>query len=179
MLQWNNSYGLGNAKVTGTFYNNGKDVTIGTLIDKAVITGNGRTTVKHLDLSISKVKGTITSSYIQVEKTLILNGDINITVKGTLSKGNQFELWKVGSLQANNPTLNLPELPTGLYWDTSDLLKPTGILRVTDVETGIVWISDDESKKSNVWYTLDGRKLSSKPTAKGLYINNGKKIIIK
>ena len=179
LLQWNNSFGLGNAKVTGTFFNNGKDVTIGTLIDKAVITGNGRTTVKHLDLSISKVKGTITSSYIQVEKTLILNGDINITVKGTLSKGNQFELWKVGALQANNPTLNLPELPTGLYWDTSDLLKPTGILRVTDVETGIVWISDDESKKSNVWYTLDGRKLSSKPTVKGLYINNGKKIIIK
>ena len=178
-LQWNNSYGLGKATVTGTFYNNGQDVTIGTLIDKAVVTGNGRTTVKHLDLSISKVKGTITNSYIQVEKTLILNGDINITVKGTLSKGNQIELWKVGALQANNPTLNLPELPTGLYWDTSDLLKPTGILRVTDVPTSIVWISDDGSKKSDVWYTLDGRKLSSKPTAKGLYINNGKKIIIK
>ena len=29
------------------------------------------------------------------------------------------------------------------------------------------------------WYTLDGRRLSGKPTTKGLYINNGKVIIIK
>ena len=29
------------------------------------------------------------------------------------------------------------------------------------------------------WYTLDGVKLSGKPTAKGIYINNGKKIVIK
>ena len=56
-LQWNNSYGMGKATVTGTFQNNGKDVTIGTLIDKAVITGTGRTTANHLDLSISKGKG--------------------------------------------------------------------------------------------------------------------------
>ena len=29
------------------------------------------------------------------------------------------------------------------------------------------------------WYTLDGRQLNSKPTEKGLYINNGRKVIIK
>ena len=28
------------------------------------------------------------------------------------------------------------------------------------------------------WYTPDGRKLGSKPTAKGLYIHNGKKVVI-
>ena len=32
---------------------------------------------------------------------------------------------------------------------------------------------------SDVWYTLDGRKLDGKPTARGLYINNGKQIVIK
>ena len=31
----------------------------------------------------------------------------------------------------------------------------------------------------NAWYTLDGRKLDGKPTTKGLYINNGKKTVIK
>ena len=35
------------------------------------------------------------------------------------------------------------------------------------------------SNSDNAWYTLDGRKLSGKPTAKGLYINNGKKVVIK
>ena len=29
------------------------------------------------------------------------------------------------------------------------------------------------------WYTLDGRKLDAKPTQKGLYINNGRKVVIK
>ena len=29
------------------------------------------------------------------------------------------------------------------------------------------------------WYTMDGVRLESKPTTKGIYINNGKKIVIK
>ena len=29
------------------------------------------------------------------------------------------------------------------------------------------------------WYTLDGRKLNAKPTTKGMYILNGKKVIVK
>ena len=29
------------------------------------------------------------------------------------------------------------------------------------------------------WYTLDGRKLDKKPTTKGLYIHNGRKVVIK
>ena len=32
---------------------------------------------------------------------------------------------------------------------------------------------------SKAWYTLDGVRLSGKPTASGIYINNGKKIVIK
>ena len=35
------------------------------------------------------------------------------------------------------------------------------------------------SNSDNAWYTLDSRKFSGKPTAKGLYINNGKKVVIK
>ena len=33
--------------------------------------------------------------------------------------------------------------------------------------------------EADAWYTLDGRKLSGKPTTKGLYIHNGKKTVIK
>ena len=29
------------------------------------------------------------------------------------------------------------------------------------------------------WYTLDGVRLTGKPTKKGMYINNGKKVVIK
>ena len=32
---------------------------------------------------------------------------------------------------------------------------------------------------SDAWYTLDGRKLDKKPIKKGMYINNGRKVVIK
>ena len=36
-----------------------------------------------------------------------------------------------------------------------------------------------EETKNDSWYSLDGRRLDAKPTAKGVYIKNGKKLIIK
>jgi len=36
-----------------------------------------------------------------------------------------------------------------------------------------------EITDADVWYSLDGRRLNGKPSAKGLYINNGKKVIVK
>ena len=33
--------------------------------------------------------------------------------------------------------------------------------------------------EDGVWYTLDGRQLNGKPTEKGVYIVNNKKVIIK
>ena len=42
--------------------------------------------------------------------------------------------------------------------------------------TGI--ISTTNYTNSDTWYTLDGRKLNGKPTRKGLYIMNGRKVVI-
>ena len=33
--------------------------------------------------------------------------------------------------------------------------------------------------QSEVWYTLDGRKLGGKPTARGIYVNSGRKVVVK
>jgi hypothetical protein len=33
--------------------------------------------------------------------------------------------------------------------------------------------------KNDAWYDMSGRRLDGKPTAKGFYINNGKKIVVK
>lgn len=43
--------------------------------------------------------------------------------------------------------------------------------------TEIVNLSDTD--ESNGWYTLNGIKLNSKPLSKGVYINNGRKIVVK
>ena len=41
-----------------------------------------------------------------------------------------------------------------------------------DTRTGEITFGDE-------WYSLDGRRLGSKPATKGVYINNGKKVVIK
>ena len=48
-----------------------------------------------------------------------------------------------------------------------------------DEATGIVTMSDVRSQMSDVWYSLDGKKLDGVPTRKGLYIKNGRKVVIK
>ena len=47
--------------------------------------------------------------------------------------------------------------------------------------TGINGIQEDDSNRmlDDRWYTLDGRRLSCKPTKKGLYLKEGKKVVIK
>ncbi len=46
--------------------------------------------------------------------------------------------------------------------------------------TGILEISaDSKEKKDDAWYSLDGVRLSGKPTQRGMYINKGNKVIIK
>ena len=49
----------------------------------------------------------------------------------------------------------------------------------TAVESEKVTVNSEKFAAATVWYTLDGRKLSGKPTKKGLYIYNGKKVAIK
>ena len=40
-------------------------------------------------------------------------------------------------------------------------------------------VKSEEFATATEWYTLDGRKLNSKPITKGLYIKNGKKVVVK
>ena len=52
-----------------------------------------------------------------------------------------------------------------------------------DYATGISSLgdagSDSRALDNNSWYTLDGRKLSGKPVQRGIYVNSGKKVVIK
>ena len=52
-----------------------------------------------------------------------------------------------------------------------------------DSATGIIAIGDSQlstlNSQRSEWYTLDGRRLAAKPTAKGLYIHAGRKVVIK
>ncbi len=49
---------------------------------------------------------------------------------------------------------------------------------VTDVE--VVEAEKGETlKAADVWYTIDGRRLIRQPAKKGIYINNGRKLVVR
>lgn len=71
---------------------------------------------------------------------------------------------------ATNDDTELPQRITVKLVSASGETTAIGTL---DTKTGEV------SFDSEAWYTLDGVRLSGKPSKSGLYINNGKKVAIK
>ena len=63
---------------------------------------------------------------------------------------------------------------TGDYGEYFQWLDESGSTDIIAVESKTAdWRTNDG------WYTLDGRKLNARPTQKGIYINKGKKIVVK
>ena len=67
------------------------------------------------------------------------------------------------------------------YFDFSDMLSGLYLNNVSFVieeSTGITDIEIEDMEPEG-WYTTDGRKLNGKPDQKGIYIVNGKKVLVK
>ena len=65
------------------------------------------------------------------------------------------------------------ELPQSITVKLVSANGETTAIGTLDTKTG------EMTFDSEAWYTLDGIRLSSKPSTKGIYINNGKKVVIK
>ena len=76
------------------------------------------------------------------------------------------------------------------YFKIGDDGTQEGVRRLTafnisfgdDASQGIIAIEDGRAKmedEAGAWYTLDGRRLSGKPAQSGVYVKNGKKMVIK
>ena len=58
-------------------------------------------------------------------------------------------------------------------------------MRLIDADGQVTAIGTLETRTGEVrfdpeaWYTLNGVRLSGQPTQKGIYVNNGKKVVIK
>lgn len=83
--------------------------------------------------------------------------------KGTTTIGACRAYFKIGD---DNNTFNARQL-TGFNLNTDS--------ETTSIATDLIVLGDE----SAAWYSLDGRKLSQKPTEKGVYIVNGRKVVIK
>ena len=93
-----------------------------------------------------------------------LNGEVEIRLNSNYmpAPGDSIVLWAARNFQGN-PTLILPDLPEGLAWDTSELLKPTGVLKVVEATSAIASLQAGKAYICEV-FTLDGNRLGTVST---------------
>ena len=78
-------------------------------------------------------------------------------------------------------TVDVNNISTDRYFQISEQKNGDGKHLVNDITsivlTGIQ--SVDKGDKAAAWYTLDGRRLQSKPATRGLYVVNGRKVVVR
>ena len=114
------------------------------------------------------------------EKGTAKGGQLKAAPKGgkdVKAIGNIYLLYKDKFYLSQTGTI--PE--NGVYLELqAEKSRSRGVLSIgDDGTTGIQQIENGLNLEKSGWYTLDGRRLESAPTRKGLYINNGKKVVIK
>lgn len=108
--------------------------------------------------------------------TLKVNLD---SLEGTLTAGQELRVMKLStSINGIGFTEIEPLQPApGLYWDTSRLASE-GVLAISPEVTGISKVQDEEEKvKGQRVYDLRGQRVVK--TNRGVYIKDGRKVIVK
>ena len=75
--------------------------------------------------------------------------------------------------KSTDPALPPSSAPSYLDIVIGDDNQTTGIIKIDDIET------NDAPSGNDIWYSLDGHRLQGKPTVKGIYIHNGRKVVVK
>ena len=80
-------------------------------------------------------------------------------------------------------TCNVYDLDKDTYIEITTDKAGNGYYIVKDVtdqiSTGVNVLTVDKQKASTIWYDLQGRRYNQRPTLQGVYINGGKKIMIR
>lgn len=106
------------------------------------------------------------------------SGLLNVTVTGatadvtTFTPASEWTLCTVNLTNATgNVTITLATTEKRAYIDEITLTaNPTTV--------GITTASSTNATTNNDWYDLNGRRLQAEPTAKGIYIVNGRKVVV-
>ena len=100
---------------------------------------------------------------------LNVNNEISTNTESTLVEGSAF----VQDMRAMHPF--------EAYLTATGSAASNRVISVFEngEATGIMNIPIRQDIANDVWYTIDGRKLQKAPTADGVYIRNGKKVVLK
>ena len=131
--------------------------------------------------------------------------NIPVTMENVVNKGNVYfvpsffnvaksnEVWPInknvaygGQPEGSVFVYNLRDVrPFEAYVTSKVMANMPMFLSIADMgggnngTTGISMMLSDKADLDGTWYSLDGRKLQGKPTIKGVYVNNGKKIVVR
>ena len=113
------------------------------------------------------------------------NGFTNcISMQGMFTPlGSAYSNFPAGSCYMQIPSSYLPASARGEYMDKSMLVTEVICMSLNDINgdsdaTGISRIAAETAVGNDAWYNLSGQRISA-PTKRGLYIRNGKKVIVK
>ncbi len=84
-------------------------------------------------------------------------------LQSAIAKGNDtFVLWEAAmvTMSESDITLNLPDLPDGFEWDTSELYTTSGILRVVALDNAVSHISYDRNTQCTL-YDITGLRVAT------------------
>ena len=127
---------------------------------------------------IGKVYGFAGNTKV-VDEQFVVAGDFVRAKSGAKIRPTSCYLMWAGSEPSNARALTRSaaateeELPQSITVKLVGANGETTAIGTLDTKTGEVTFDNE------AWYTLDGVRLSGKPSSKGIYINNGKKIVIK
>ena len=135
--------------------------------DLSAFSGNGRIAIRHHNVS--------DMFYLNIDDVTIINADYPIT-DWTLVEGLTEPAYLIeGLTEETDYEVQVMAIDDEL--GESEWTEST-IFTTTLAETGITEVKS-EAAKSDVWYNLQGMKLNGMPTEAGIYINAGKKVVIK
>ncbi len=151
------------------------------LIKWASGSGN-RTNPSFTGVTISDILAPVETDYVDFVGSFspvsLTGGDKSVLYLGADSKlyypssdmtvGSCRAVFKLNGITAGD----LPAGTRSFVLNFGDGETTTGIIGIGSTRT-------DTDKNDGYWYDLQGRKLSGKPTQKGIYINHGNKVVIK
>jgi len=115
-------------------------------------------------------------TYTAEEKSILLMGAYNTLYypQPDLTDPENPKYPSIGACRAYFELVDPTQLARAFVLNFGDGDQSSGI---TESEVNSSFFTPHSS--SQVWYTLDGRRLDAAPTAKGLYIHGGKKVVVK
>lgn len=138
-----------------------------------------RTDNTHTLFALNQSNGSAKSAgtnMLKGTKDAAIDNNENYYVLGINNTTTSPNYGKLGFWRSTNKKIGNWRAYLDLTGKTSD---SKGFVLVLDsTADNISDITDADNDADTQWYTLDGRALSAKPSVKGLYIHNGKKVII-